>query len=85
MDAIDVEGRDFQTGTSRAGGGFLRRTREIVMSKRELIEPHFGDKRYVRRGGRFGEEADVDKSSSADQRQHSELKSKPGQGDRGGR
>lgn len=54
------------------------------MSKRELIEPHSGDKRYVRRGddGALGEEIDVDKPSAIDQRQH---KSKPGQGDRGDR
>ena len=57
------------------------------MSKRELIEPHPEDKRYVRRNadGTFGEEVDVGKSSAADQRQHSGQKSKPGQGDRGDR
>jgi hypothetical protein len=43
------------------------------MSKRELIEPTPGDKRYVRRDdeGRFSEEVDVGKSSAADQRRHS--------------
>jgi hypothetical protein len=56
------------------------------MTKRELIEPNDGDKRYVRRDsdGKFTEDqVDVGRSSAADQRQHSNTKSKPGQGDRG--
>lgn len=57
------------------------------MSKRELIEPTPGDKRYVRRDdeGRFSEEVDVGKSSAADQRRHSSTPAKSGQGDRGDR
>jgi hypothetical protein len=57
------------------------------MSKRELIEPNKGDKRYVRRDdqGRFKDEVDVGKSLAADQRQHSKTPAKPGQGDRGDR
>lgn len=57
------------------------------MSKRELIEPNEGDKRYVRRkdDGTFGEQDDVGKSSAADQRRDAKTKSKPGQGDRGDR
>lgn len=58
------------------------------MSKRELIEPNNGDKRYARRNeeGRFtNDQADAGKSSAADQRQHSSTKAKPGQGDRGDR
>lgn len=58
------------------------------MTKRELIEPTKGDKRYVRRDdeGQFtGDQADVGKSSAADQRQHSKTPAKPGQGDRGDR
>ena len=60
---------------------------EDHMSKRELIEPNPGDKRYVRRDdqGHFTDQADVGKSSAADQRQHSSTPSKPGQGDRGDR
>jgi hypothetical protein len=56
--------------------------------KRELIEPHDGDKRYARRDddGHFSkDQADVGKSAAADQRQHSQTKAKPGQGDRGDR
>jgi len=57
------------------------------MTKRELIEPTKGDKRYVRRDdqGHFDEQADVGRSSAVDQRQHSKTPSKPGYGDRGDR
>lgn len=57
------------------------------MSKRELIEPTPGDKRYARRDdhGRFSEEVDVGKSLAADQRQHAKHDAGPGQGDRGDR
>jgi hypothetical protein len=58
-----------------------------MSTKRELIEPHKGDKRYVRRDelGRFSESDDVGKSLAADRRQHAKTKSKPGQGDKGDR
>ena len=57
------------------------------MSKRELIEPHEGDKRYVRRDeqGRFGEQDDVGRSLAADRRVQAKARAKPGQGDRGDR
>jgi hypothetical protein len=57
------------------------------MTKRELIEPHQGDKRYVRRDeqGHFKTEVDVGKSLAADQRQHAKHSSKPGEGDKGDR
>ena len=57
------------------------------MSKRELIEPHEGDKRYVRRdeNGRFNESDDVGKSLSQDRQQHAKTTSKPGEGDKGDR
>ena len=57
------------------------------MSKRELIEPNEGDKRYVRRDekGQFGEQVDVGKSLAADRRTKAKTESKPGQGDRGDR
>lgn len=56
-----------------------------MTSRRELIEPHKGDKRYVRRDaqGRFKSEVDVGRSLAADRRQHAATKAKPGQGDRG--
>ena len=55
---------------------------------RELIEPHEGDKRYVRRDeeGKFTEsQDDVGRSLSQDQRTHAKTESKKGQGDRGDR
>jgi len=57
------------------------------MSKRELIEPTPGDKRYARRdeNGRFVEMDDVGRSLSQDRRRQAETKVKPGQGDRGDR
>jgi hypothetical protein len=55
--------------------------------KRTLIEPHPGDKRYVRRsaGGQFKTEVNVGKSLAADRRSKSKTKSKPGFGDKGDR
>lgn len=58
-----------------------------MSSKRELIEPHPGDKRYVRRDeqGRFKESDDVSRSLSQDVRKHSKHDVPSGQGDRGDR
>ena len=55
--------------------------------KRELIEQHEGDKRYVRRdeNGRFSETDDQSRSLSQDRRRDANTKSEPGQGDRGDR
>jgi hypothetical protein len=54
-------------------------------SKREVIEPKKGDKRFVRRKseGTFGKTVDVGKSLSADQRTKAKKKVPKGQGDRG--
>ena len=59
----------------------------MAKGKRELIEPHKGDKRYVRRdeNGRFTESDDVSRSLSQDQKREAKNVSKPGQGDRGDR
>jgi hypothetical protein len=58
-----------------------------MASKRELIEPHKGDKRFVRRDerGRFKEVADVGRSLAADRRQRAKTMVKPGHGDKGDR
>ena len=58
-----------------------------MAGKRELIEPHKGDKRYVRRdaSGRFSEVEDVGRSLAQDRRRHAKSTSKPGYGDRGDR
>ncbi|TGD80249.1 hypothetical protein [Hymenobacter wooponensis] len=55
------------------------------MSKRELIEPTEGDKRYVRRNekGEFTKVDDLHRSLSRDDRKNSKVTSAPGQGDRG--
>ena len=55
--------------------------------KRELIEPHEGDKRYIRRDdrGRIKESDDVSRSLSQDRKREAKTESKPGQGDRGDR
>jgi hypothetical protein len=56
--------------------------------ERELIEPHKGDKRYVRRDeqGRFtDDQVEVGRSLAADNRQHSKTRAKHGQGDKGDR
>ncbi|MEA3187546.1 MAG: hypothetical protein QOD99_1376 [Chthoniobacter sp.] len=54
-------------------------------SKRELIEPNKGDKRFVRRkaDGTFGKTVAVGKSLSADSRTKAKKKVPKGQGDRG--
>jgi hypothetical protein len=55
---------------------------------RELIEPHDGDKRYIRRDeqGQFTEEQDnVGRSLSQDRKRHAKTESKKGQGDKGDR
>jgi hypothetical protein len=54
--------------------------------KRELIEPHKGDKRFIRRdeNGRFTEQqVDVGRSLSADSRTKAKKVVPKGQGDRG--
>ena len=57
------------------------------MPKRELIEPHKGDKRYVRRNkkGEFKEVEDVGRSLAADRRKKAKTVAKPGYGDKGDR
>ena len=55
--------------------------------KRELIEPHEGDKRFVRRDeeGRFTEQDDVSRSLGHDVRRDAETETSSGEGDRGDR
>jgi hypothetical protein len=52
---------------------------------RELIQPHAGDKRYVRRDqkGQFKEADDVGRSLAADRRKKAKTIVKKGEGDRG--
>jgi hypothetical protein len=54
------------------------------MTKRELLTPHDGDSRYVRRDdGKFGEQDDVGKSQKQDKAKKAKAVVKSGQGDRG--
>ena len=57
------------------------------MSKRELVEPNPGDKRFVRRdeNGQFKESDDVGRASAQDQKRDAEHSTRSGQGDRGDR
>ena len=56
-----------------------------MAGKRELTEPHEGDKRYVRRdeSGQFSESDDLNRSLSSDNDRDAMRTSEPGQGDRG--
>ena len=60
-------------------------TKKKAASKRELIEPTKGDKRYVRRksDGTFGKTVDVGASLSADKKTKAKKTVPKGQGDRG--
>jgi len=57
------------------------------MSKRELVEPHSGDKRLQRRDnkGRFAESDDLGRSLAQDQKQEAAHTPPPGEGDKGDR
>jgi hypothetical protein len=59
----------------------------MAARKRELIEPHAGDNRYVRRdhAGRIDEVDDVGRSLGQDIRKEAQVISHRGQGDRGDR
>jgi hypothetical protein len=54
-------------------------------SKRTVIEPHKGDRRYVRRNkkGEFKKEVSVGRSLAADRKRTAKNKVEKGQGDRG--
>ena len=58
-----------------------------MVRQRELIEPHKGDKRYVRRDerGRIAESDDVGRSLPQDRRRLAKSVAQPGQGDKGDR
>ena len=62
-----------------------RKTASKKTSKRTVIEPHKGDKRYARRNkqGEFKKQTKVGRSLAADRRSKAKTKVKKGQGDRG--
>jgi hypothetical protein len=59
--------------------------RKNKTSKRTVIEPHKGDRRYARRNkqGEFKKQVDVGRSLAADRKRTAKTKVKKGQGDRG--
>jgi hypothetical protein len=59
--------------------------RSSKTSKRTIIEPHKGDRRYVRRSktGQFKKEVKVGRSLAADRRRKAKTTAGKGQGDRG--
>ena len=73
--------------TATAAKTSSKSTKRRAPAKRTLIEPHPGDKRYIRRDakGRIKESDDVGRSLAADRRRTSKTRSKPGQGDKGDR
>jgi hypothetical protein len=62
-----------------------RKPKGDLAMPRELIEPHKGDKRYVRRKkGKFAtRQTDVGRSLAADRRSKAKTIVKKGEGDRG--
>ena len=54
-------------------------------SKRTVLKPRKGDRRYLRRNrrGEFGKQVDIGRSLAADRRRKAKTKVKKGQGDRG--
>lgn len=65
--------------------GTTRKVGKSKTSKRTVIEPHKGDRRYVRRNkaGEFKKEVSVGRSLAADRRRKAKSKVAKGQGDRG--
>jgi hypothetical protein len=59
--------------------------RKSKTSKRTVIEPHKGDRRYVRRNkqGQFKKQVSVGRSLAADRKRTASAKVEKGQGDRG--
>jgi hypothetical protein len=71
-------------GTGRHGLALTIKLRDSVMP-RELIKPHAGDKRFVRRAKKGKFTIDVGRSLSADRRSKAKTIVKKGEGDRGDR
>jgi len=59
--------------------------RKSKTSRRTVLKPHKGDRRYLRRNerGEFKKEVNVGRSLSTDRRRGAKTKVKKGQGDRG--
>ena len=89
----ELAGVKFATKYDGEGGVLRIRGRSFIhmprtkskTSKRTVVEPHKGDRRYVRRNrrGQFKEEVNVGRSLAADRPRKARTKVKAGQGDRG--
>jgi len=71
--------------SAKKATGAKKRTTASKTSKRTLIEPHKGDRRYVRRNkkGEFKKEVNVGRSLAADRRRKAKTQVPKGEGDRG--
>lgn len=67
------------------GGHNMATKKASKTSKRTVIEPNKGDRRYVRRNkkGEFKKQVQVGKSLAADRKKTAKTKVEKGQGDRG--
>ena len=80
-----ILGNAIQTDVFNHQPYFVMAPKKTFTSRRELIEPTPGDKRYVRRkeDGTFGPTVDQGKSLSADSRTDAKKTVPKGQGDQG--
>ena len=71
--------------SDRQGDNQMPAKKKSKTSKRTVIEPRKGDRRYVRRNkkGEFKKEVKVGTSLAADRKRKAKSKVKKGQGDRG--
>lgn len=94
MPARKSSSRKKSAGSSKAGAKKTgsrktarakKRTTASKTSKRTVIEPRKGDRRFVRRNkkGEFQTQVNVGRSLAADRRRKSKTKVPKGQGDRG--
>jgi hypothetical protein len=85
--AVAKKKKASQRNTTASKKGRKPAAKARSSAKRTLIEPHRGDKRYIRRDakGRIKESVDVGRSLAADRRRTSKTRSKPGAGDKGDR
>jgi hypothetical protein len=84
---MGASGSEAHFGARQEGLTMRSKSTGSSQGKRELIEPHSGDKRYVRRdsSGRISESDDVSKSLGRDVQQRAKTVTSKGQGDRGDR
>jgi hypothetical protein len=79
------EAARFSDMAAKKSSKAMKTTRARKTSKRTVLEPKKGDRRYVRRNkkGEFKKEVSVGRSLAADRKRTAKTKVKKGQGDRG--